>query len=148
VTLDNLLVQSVFERRRTDAAWGRLLRALRAARNPAAPALPAREQLCARRGLRLESGPPGTCKRGPQLVAIRTREMGLRLPGIAIDGVRVRRGPRFAVSDGLVVGHLRLAGPVDRLRVRPEPEPEPLPPPEPPPEPEPPLDPRIEPASA
>jgi hypothetical protein len=54
----------------------------------------------------------------------------------------------FAVSDGLVVGHLRLAGPVDRLRVRPEPEPEPLPPPEPPPEPEPPLDPQIEPASA
>jgi hypothetical protein len=50
------------------------------------------------------------------------------------------------VSDGLVVGHLRLAGPVGRLRVRPEPEPLPPAEPEPPPEPEPPLDPPVEPA--
>ena len=45
----------------------------------------------------------------------------------------------FVVSDGLMVGHLRLAGPVGRLRVQPEREPAPLPPPPPPtpPEPEP-----------
>jgi hypothetical protein len=235
--LGNVLVQSNFDRRRTDAAWERLLRALRAARAPerGAAALPARERLCSRRGIRLESGPAGTCKRGPQLFAIRNRGTGLRMPGIEIEDVRVRRGPRFgdddgfvdrakgvfvelrfrvrntgraaietrptyelvvggrrfeeniavyglrdryplrpgeedgdvtlfdvprelaggalqraalqvpgdpaesyAVNDGLVVGHLRLAGPVGRLRVPPEREPEPPPLPEPPAPPEPP----------
>jgi hypothetical protein len=236
--LGNVVVQSVFERRRTDAGWERLLRVLRAARAPAGPAaaLPASERLCSRRGIRLESGRTGTCKRGPQLFAIRDRGMGLRLPGFTIDRVRVRSGPRFggrdgfpdrakgefvevrfrmrntgakpielrpnyelvlagrrfeeasavfglrdryplkpgeedsevsvfdvprelggaalqraalqvpgnpadtfALSDALVVGHLRLAGPIGRLRVQPEREPPPLPPAPspPPPEPEP-----------
>ena len=232
LALGDVLVQSTFERRRTDASWERLLRALRAARG-AGGELPAAERLCERRGIRLASGPAGTCKRGPQLFAIREREQGLRLPGIAIEDVRVRRGPRFgagglvdrakgvfvelrfsvrnagratietrpsyelllggrrfeehsavfglrdryplragesddevtlfdvpeelaeeelqgaalqvpgdpaesfAVADGLFVGHLRLAGPVGRLRVRPEPSIEPPPLPEPPPEPDP-----------
>jgi hypothetical protein len=232
-TLHDVVVQSVFERRGTDPAWGRLLRALRAARAPGAVELPRDERLCARLGIRLDAGPTGTCKRGPQRFTIREREMGLRLPGIAIEDVRMRRGPRFgtrgglvdgargefvelrfrvrntgraaietrpgyelvvagrrfeehsavyglrdryplrpgdedtdvtlfdvprgldleraalqlpggpaaslAVSDGLVVGHLRLAGPVGRLRLRPgrEPAPRPMPEPEPPPEPQP-----------
>jgi hypothetical protein len=96
--LDNVVVQSTFERRRTDAAWGRLIRALRAAQDPAAPELPVQEQLCADRGVELDSGPTGTCKRGPQQVAIRARGMGLSLPGIAIEDVSVRRGPRFAAG--------------------------------------------------
>jgi hypothetical protein len=236
--LGNVVVQSVFERRRTDAGWKRLLRALRAARAPerAAEILPASERLCSRRGIRLDSGPAGTCKRGPQQFAIRDRPAGLRLRGLSIEDVGVRTGPLFggrdgfpesakgafvevrfrirntggrpielrpgyelllggrrfeedtavyglreryplrpgeedtevclfdvprelaepqalreaalevpgdpaedfAVADGLVVGHLRLAGPVGRLRVQPEREPPPLrPPPPPPPEPEP-----------
>ena len=243
--LGNVVVQSVFDRRRTDPGWERLLRALRAARAPAAGAagLPASERLCERRGIRLDSGPTGICKRGPQLFVIRDRKDGLRLPGFTIEDVRVRSGPRFggrdgfpdrakgvfvevrfrmrntggkaielrptyellvggrrfeeasavfgqrdryplkpgeadsevtvfdvprelggaaleraalqvpgdpadtfATSDGLVVGHLRLAGPVGRLRVQPEREPPPLrPPPEPEPEPEPGI-PRVRPA--
>jgi hypothetical protein len=238
--LGNVVVESTFKRRRADPARGRLLRALRASRAPD-DSLPPRERLCSRRGIRLDSGPTGTCKRGPQLFAIRDREVGLRLPGIAIEGVRVKTGPRFqagvlvdrakgvfvelsfrvrnagrgaiktrpsyelvlggrrfeehdavfglrdryplrpgdsdrdvtlfdvpselaeealqeaalqvpgdpassfAVSDGLWVGHLRLAGPVGRLRARPDPEPEPLP--LPPPEPEPLPDPGLTPAT-
>lgn len=239
VALGTVVVQTTSERRRTDAAWRRLLRAVRAARGaaPGPAALPAAERLCARRGIRLDSGPTGTCKRGPQLFSIQHRARALRLPGIAIEDVRVSRGPRFGtrgrlvdrakgvfvelrfrvqntgraaietrpgyelavggrrfeehtavyglrdryplrpgeeerdvtlfdvptelagralqraglqvpgnpassfgVSEGLRVGHLRLAGPVARLRVRPEREPEPLLPP-PPPEPEPPPEP-------
>jgi hypothetical protein len=234
-TLGNVVVQSVFDHRRTDDGWERLLRALGAARSRGEASLPARERLCSRRGIRLDSGPTGTCKRGPQQFAIRDRGMGLRLPGLAIEDVRVRTGPRFggrdgfpdravgefvevtfrmrnvgrkpielrptyellvggrrfeeatavfglrdryplkpgeedgevclfdvppelaergalqraalevpgdpaedfAVTDGLVVGHMRLAGPVGRLRVQPEREPPLLPPPPPPPEPEP-----------
>jgi hypothetical protein len=234
-TLGNVVVQAVFERRRTDAAWERLLRVLRAARaaEPAAALLPARERLCSRLGIRFASGPTGTCKQGPQLWAIRDRRMGLRLPGFSVEDVRVRSGPRFGgrdgfperakgvfvelrfrmrntgrkpielrptyellvggrrfeeatavyglrdryplrpgeeddevclfdvprelaadleeaafrvpgdpadnfgVADALVVGHLRLAGPVGRLRVQPEREPPPLPPPPPPPPPPP-----------
>jgi hypothetical protein len=239
VAVGNLVVQTTSERRRTDAAWGRLLRAVRAARAaPGTSALPAAERLCTRRGIRLDTGPTGTCKRGPQLFSIRDRAHALRLPGIAIEDLRVSRGPRYGTrgrlvdrakgvfvelrfrvrntgraaietrpgyelvvggrrleehtavyglrdryplgpgeedhdvtlfdvptelagralqraglrvpghpasslgpSDGLVVGHLRLAGPVGRLRVRPEPEPEPLPPLPPPPQPEPPPEP-------
>jgi hypothetical protein len=236
IALGNVVVQSVFERRRTDGGWERLLRALRAARAPArAPdLLPPSERLCSRRGIPLGTGPSGTCKRGPQLWAIRERRAGLRLPGFSIEHVQVRSGPRFggrdgfperakgvfvevrfrmtntgrkaidlrpsyeliaggrrfeeatavyglrdryplrpgeedtevtvfdvprelaaglqaaalrvpgdpadtyAIADALVVGHLRLAGPVGRLRVQPEREPPPLPPPPPePPEPEP-----------
>jgi hypothetical protein len=249
--LGDVVVQSVFQRRRTDGGWERLLRALRAARDPARAAalLPAGERLCSRRGIRLESGPVGTCKRGPQLFVIRQRGMGLRLPGFSMEDVLVRSGrgfggrdgfperargvfvevrfgmrntgrkpielrptyelllggrrfeeatavfglrdryplkpgevdsevtlfdvPRelaardelqraalqvpgdpaenFAVTDGMVVGHLRLAGPVGRLRVQPEREPPPLPPappppPEPEPEPLPPPDPGVPPA--
>jgi hypothetical protein len=240
VAVGNVVVQTTSERRRTDAAWARLLRAVRAARGtaPSAAALPAAERLCTRRGIRLDSGPTGTCKRGPQLFSIQHRARALRLPGIAIEDVRVSRGPRFGtrgrlvdrakgvfvelrfrvrntgraaietrpgyelvvggrrfeehtaiyglrdryplrpgeedgdvtlfdvpaelagralqraglqvpgnpassfgVSEGLRVGHLRLTGPVARLRVRPEPEPEPLPPLPPPTEPEPPPEP-------
>jgi hypothetical protein len=234
--LGNIVVQSVFEKRRTDAGWQRLLRALRAARTGPGrdTGLPASERLCSRRGIELDSGPTGTCKRGPQLWAIRDRRMGLRLPGLSIEEVRVRSGPRFGgrdgfpeeakgvfvelrfrmrntgrrpidlrpgyelllggrrfeeatavyglrdryplkpgeedsevclfdvprglaedlreaafrvpgdptesfdVADALMVGHLRLAGPVGRLRVQPEREPPALPPPPPEPEPEPP----------
>jgi hypothetical protein len=235
-TLGNVVVQVVFERRRTHAGWERLLRVLRAARDPARAGelLPAGERLCSRRGIQLDAGRVGTCKRGPQQFVIRRRAMGLRLPGFSIEDVRVLsgrgfggrdgfpelargvfvqvrfrmrntgRGPidlrptyelllggrrfeeatavyglrdryplrpgeedsevtvfdvprelaggnglqgaalevpgdpaeNFAVTDGMVVGHLRLAGPVGRLRVQPEREPPPLPIP-PPPDPEP-----------
>jgi hypothetical protein len=241
-TLGNVVVQVVFERRRTHAGWERLLRALRAARDPAAAAalLPA-ERLCSRVRIRLDSGPVGTCKRGPQQLVIRRRGMGLRLPGFSIEHVRVLSGrgfggrngfperakgvfvqvrfrmrntgsrpielrptyelllggrrfeeatavyglrdryplkpgeedsevtvfdvppelagrgelqraalevpgdpaQNFAVTDGMVVGHLRLAGPVGRLRVQPERPPAPLPPPPPEPEPEPPPEPGV-----
>jgi hypothetical protein len=239
--LGNVVVQSVFDGRRTDDGWERLLRALRAARSGRAAVLPASERLCSRRGIRLDAGPTGICKRGPQQFAIRDRGMGLRLPGLSIEDVGVRTGPQFggrdgfpdrakgvfvevtfrmrntgrkpielrpsyelllggrrfeeatavfglrdryplkpgeedgevclfdvpselagrgalqraalevpgdpaedfAVADGLVVGHLRLAGPVGQLRLQPEREPPPLPPPPPEPEPEPPPEPGV-----
>jgi hypothetical protein len=63
------------------------------------------------------------------------QEAALRVPGDPADN--------FAVADALVVGHLRLAGPVGQLRLQPEREPPPLPPPPPEPEPEPPPEPGV-----